>query len=245
MSRRPIVNCRGVCLAEAMIALAAASVVLTASIQTLDHFERRLSRQHVAAARTQDLRIGLRIIEDDVRAIVAPPAPSETPLASAGRQTVEFHANLGGLVTTLAAPVSSSQQDLPVVNGSGWPKGKRILVCDRERCAESRLAEDGRKAQLGIASPLERDFQAGSEVRVANRVRYYVKADRNGSVRLMREVDGGANPLIGELSRFQFGYFGRDGAPAPDPLRAARIRIEAAVGDERIPVSREIGVRGR
>jgi type II secretory pathway component PulJ len=245
MSHQPIRNCRGVCLAEVMIAMAAGAVVLAATLQSLDHFERRLSKQHVIAAQAQDQRIGLKVLEDELRAIGTGLSRSDAPFSVTGQTEIEFSANLGGLVTTLTDSVSSAQQELPVVNGTGWSKGKRILVCDRERCAEGRLARDGRKALLSIAAPLGRDFAAGSEVRVANRVRYYVKTDRNGPARVLREVDGGANPLIGEVAQFEFSYFDRDGAPTSDPSRVARVRIEAAVGNSRTPVVREIGVRGR
>jgi hypothetical protein len=244
MSRSSITGDHGVCLVEVLIAMAAGLVVLAATLQSLDHFERRLSKQHAAAARTQDLRIGLKVLADEVRAAGTASPPSEPPLAVTGRQAIEFDANLGGLVTALTAPVSSVQLELPVLNGSDWAKGKRVFVCDREGCAGGRLARDGQKALLSLAAPLEREFPAGSEVRVANRVRYYVKVDRKGPTRVMREVDGGANPLIGEIARFQFSYFTRAGAPTTDPLRAARVRVEAAVADAPLPVIQEIGLRG-
>lgn len=228
-----------------MIALAAGAVVLAATLQSLDHFQHRLSKQHVTAAQAQDLRIGLKVLEDELRAIGTGSSPSETPLSITGRQEIEFAANLGGFVTTLTSAVSSIQQDLPVMNGTDWSKGKRILVCDRERCSEGRLARDGRARTLSVAGPLGHDFAAGSEVRVANRVRYYVKADQDGIVRVMREVDGGANPLIGEIARFQLGYFDRTGAATTDPPRVARVRIEAAVGDDRNVVVRDLALRGR
>ncbi len=245
MNRRLTGNCRGVCLPEVLIALAAGAVVLSATLQSLEHFERRLSKQHVAAAQAQDLRIGLKVLEDELRTIDAGASPSEAPLSIAGPTEIEFTANLGGLVTTLTDRVSSVQQDLPVANGAGWPKGKRILVCDREHCAAGRLAWDGRKALLRVAAPLGRDFEAGSHVRVTNRTRYYLKTDRSGPARVMREVDGGANPLTGEIARFQLSYFDRDGAPTTDPARAARVRIEAEAGQSKNAVVREVGFRGR
>lgn len=245
MSVQAIGDDRGVCLAEVMIALAAGAVVLAATLQSLDHFERRLSKQHVTAAQTQDLRVGLQVLEEELRMAEAGAAPSESPLSVVGHDAIEFCANLGGLVTTLAAGVSSTQQDLPVSNGTGWPKGKRILVCDRERCVEGRLARDGGRTSLSLTAPLGRQFPPGSEVRVLNHVRYSVKTDRSGQARVMREVDGGANPLIGAVARFQFSYFARDGAPISDPSRVARVRIEAMVGDDRVPVVQDIGLRGR
>ncbi len=238
-------NQRGACLAEALIATAAGLVVLAATLQSLDLFERRLSAQHVAAARAQDLRIGLKVLEDEVRVAGSASPPSGAPLTVAGRQELEFEANLGGLVTRLTSPVSSGQLDLPVVDGSGWPKGKRVLLCGRDRCAAGKLARDGHKALLSITAPLEQDFAAGSEVRVVNRVRYYVKTERSGTARLMRSVDGGANPLIGEITRFQVNYLDRDGVPTTDPSRVARLLVEAAVGGDAAVLARVIGLRGR
>lgn len=245
MNRPPIGNCRGVCLAEVMIALAAGAVVLAATLQSLDHFERRLSKQHVAAAQAQDLRIGLKIVEDELRLAGTGSREPDAPLRVAGRQEIEFLANLNGLVTVLAVPVSSVQQELPVLNGTGWPKGKRVVVCDREHCAEGRLARDGRKGTLSVMEPLGRDFAAGSEVRVANQVRYYLKTDREGTTNVMRDVDGGANPLIERVERFQLRYFDRGGTLTTDPLCVVLVRIEAAVGDGRNAVVRDVGVRGR
>lgn len=245
MIRQPAPNSRGVCLVEVIIAMAVGLVVFMATLQSLDHFERRLSMQHVAVARAQDLRIGLRVLEDDVRTAGAASWPSEPPLTTAGPQEVEFDANLGGLVTTLTAPVSSGQQELPVTSGAGWPKGKRILVCDRQGCVEGRLARDGRQAQLNLAEPLGRDVAAGGEASVINHVRYYVKTERDGTRRLMRSVDGGANPLIGEITRFHLTYLDRDGVPTTDPSRVVSLRVEAAVGGEPVPVVQDIGLRGR
>jgi hypothetical protein len=244
MMPQPALNSRGICLVEVIIAMGAGLVVFMATLQSLDHFERRLSRQHVAVARAQDLRIGLRVLEDDVRAAGAASLPSDPPLTIAGRQEVEFEANLGGLVTTLSTPVVATQQELPVTDGAGWPRGKRLLVCDRQGCAEGRLARDGQKARLSLVEPLGRDMAAGSLAHVINRVRYYVKTERDGTARVMRSVDGGTNPLIGEITRFQLFYLDRDGAPTTDPSRVARLRVEAAVGEEPVPVVQEIGLRG-
>ena len=96
-----------------------------------------------------------------------------------------------------------------------------------------------------MTEPLEHDFAAGSEAHVVNRVRYYVKTERSGTARLMRAVDGGANPLIGEITRFQLNYLDRDGAPTTDPSRVVRLRVEAAVGGDPVPLVLDIGLRGQ
>jgi len=245
MNHRPIRNCRGTCLAEVLIALAAGAVVLSATLQSLSHFEKQLSAQHRTVAQTQDVRIGLTIVADELRLAGTASPPTGAPVLAAGRQDIAFVANLGGLVTTLTESVPAGRQELPVVNGTDWPKGKRVIVCDREHCVESRLARDGRRRVLNLTEPLGRDATVGSDVRVVNQVRYYLGADRTGKTSVMRDVDGGANPLIGNVERFEFTYFDRDGRPTHDPLRVTRVRIEAAVGESRTTTVRDVGLRGR
>jgi hypothetical protein len=237
-------DCRGICLAEVLIALAAGAVALTAALQSLDHFQRRLSGQHEAAGQVQDLRIGLRVVEDELRLAWTGSRTADPSVRVATEETVEFVANLNGLVTTLAAPVASTQQDLPVMNGSGWPKGKQVAICDREQCATGQLARDGRKGTLTLTGTAGRSFPEGSEIRVLNTVRYYLRTDR-GATTLMRSVDGGANPLIGNMARLRLAYFDRQGRRVADPRSIARVRVEASVRAHPHVHVREVGLRGR
>jgi len=66
MGRR-LQDCAGICLAEAMIAMAAGVVVLSATIQTLNHFQQKLWAQHDAIAHHQDLRVGMGVMEAELR----------------------------------------------------------------------------------------------------------------------------------------------------------------------------------
>jgi hypothetical protein len=236
-------NCRGLCLAEVLIALTAGAVVMAATFQSLAAFERRLAKQQEQAAKRQELRIGLKVLEDDLRAATAQ-TPSGSPVWTAAPEELAWDANLSNLVTTLTAPVSAEQPVLPVASGTGWPKGKRIAVCDAHRCVVGQLARDGSATSLSLVSSLGFDFPAGSEVRVLNRVRYYVKHERGKPARVMREVDGGTNPLIGAVSTFQFRYLTREGMPTRDPAQVVGIRIEAAAEDDPVPLIRTIGLRG-
>ncbi len=105
MTRRLLDDNRGVCLAELMIALTAGAVVLAAAVQSLTHFERRLSAQQVGMGRHQDLRVGLSVIEDELR--LADAGSSGTFLLTANRQEVAFLANLEGgtaILTEAAHP---------------------------------------------------------------------------------------------------------------------------------------------
>ena len=238
-------DCAGVCLAEAMIAMAAGAVVLSATIQTLNHFQLRLWAQHDAIAHHQDLRVGMGVMEAELR-VAGPGAPAiGVGLLKADPQEIEFQANLAGLVTTLSAPASPSQDELQVGDGSDWPKGKRVVVCMEDRCAESRLARDGQQHLLRLTAPLGRDFPTGSSVFVSNQVHFYLRKDRSGTTNLMRQVDGGASTLVGDVTWFRLGYLDKDGKPTQDPARVARVRVELSVGSDRRVLMREIGLRGR
>lgn len=234
----------GICLLEVMIAMAAGAVVLSATVQTLHHFEERLRAQHRTIARQQDLRLGLAILEAEVRLAGTASLPSGNGLLKAERQEVEFTANLEGLATTLIGQASPGERELRVENGSDWRRGKRLVVCEEERCAEGRLAAAGRRDVLFLDHPVGQAFPTASLVVLCNQVRYYLGRDQWGHPSLMREVDQGANTLIGDVTSFHLAYLDRAGKPTSDPTRIARVRVELAVGNDQT-VTKEIGLRTR
>jgi hypothetical protein len=226
-----------------MIAMAAGMVVLSATLQTLTHFERRFSTQHSAIASQQDLRIGLRVMEDELRLAGTGAGPTDAAVLKAEERDLVFLANLGGFATVLAEAASPGQMELAVANGSDWPKGKRIVICEGERCVENRLARDGLRKALSLTSPLAQAFSAGSAVSVSNQVRYYLGKDGRGKAVLMRQVDGGANPLIGDIAWVRLRYFDKGGSPTWDAAKLARVRVEVAAGGPGRAVTQEIGLR--
>jgi hypothetical protein len=245
--RLPRLNDSGICLAEAMIAMAAGAVVLSATIQALDHFERRLWIQHDTMAHHQDVRIGLNIMESELRlagtgaALLG--AGHGTALLRAEPQEVQFLANLEGLTTTLTEPAFPGQHGLTVSDGSSWAKGKRIVICGIEHWEENRLARDGRRTGLSLAGPLDHAFPVGSMVFVSNSVRYYLGKDGRGRSALMRQVDGGSNPLIGDVTMFRLRYLDKDGKPTQDTSRVTRVHMELAVGDGHRTFMSEVSLR--
>lgn len=238
-------NDSGFSLIEMMIAMAAGTIVLSATIQSLHHFQKRLWVQQATIESHQDQRMGIRVMMDELRlAGTGAPTP-DTAVLKSDRQAIEFLANVDGLTTTLREPVLAGQQELQVVEGSGWPKGKRIIICAANRCAESRLARDGRRTVLALTDPLDESLPAGSTVFVSNRVRYYLGNDQDGMPVLMRQLDGGANPLIGNVTWFQLRYRDRDGRPTKDPARVSHISIDLAVGKDRRMITDEVGLPAR
>jgi hypothetical protein len=226
-----------------MIAMAAGVVVLSASIQALQHFDRRLVAQQESVARYQDLRIGLKVLEDELRLAGTGSGASEAAVLKADPGELVFLANLAGLSTSVTQSITPEQLQLAVANGSGWPKNKRIVVCSEERCAESRLARDGQEKTLSLTVPLGQVFPVGSTVVVSNQVRYYVGKDGRGRTVLMRQVDGGSNPLIGDLAWFRLHYLDREGRLTSEASRVTRIQAELSVGDGHRIIRSEVGLR--
>ncbi len=235
----------GFSLVELLIGLAVGSVVMAATIQTLVHLERRFSTQQETMAQHQDLRIGLSVLESELRLAGSGSAPTAPAMTKSMPDEVEFLANLSGLVTVLTTAAPVGELTLAVRAGSGWPKGKRILICDQARCEEARLSRDGRSTQLGLTAPLKGAFPAGSVVYVSNTVRYYLRPEGRGLFQVMRQVDGGAGALIGNVSRFRLSYLTAEGMPTVEARRVSRIAVDLAVGGDRDSVMTLVGISAR
>lgn len=235
----------GLSLVELMIGLAAGSVVMAATVQTLAHLDQKFSGQQEAMVQHQELRIGLNVLESELRLAGSGAAPNAAALTKAASDEVEFPANLSGLLTVLTAPVSAGDRELSVRSADNFPKGKRILICDQTRCEDSRLAKDGRSNRLSLASPVGGAFPAGAVVSVSNVVRYYLRPDASGMSQVMRQVDGGAGSLIGDVSRFRLTYLDQNGKPTGNPRLVSRIAVELAVGRDRQSIMSLVGLQGR
>jgi hypothetical protein len=238
-------NNAGICLTEVLVAMAAGVVILSATFQAFTLFESKLSAQQETISRHQDQRLGLHVIEEELRLAGTGSAIGLPAIVSLGAQEIEFVANLDNHTTIVTEPVSALQQELRVLDGSNWDGGKRVVICSADHCAEGRLALDGRRTSLSLSAPLGMAFPAGSEVFVSNRLRYYVSTAPSGKQSVMRQVDGGANTIAGDVTKFQLTYFNKQGRPTTDAASVSRVRVELAVGHDRQGIVSEIGLRGR
>jgi type II secretory pathway component PulJ len=241
MAHNSLHSCAGICLAELMIALAAGMVVLAAAVQSLTHFERRFATQQEMISRQQDLRLGLAVMGEELRRTVI--TPSGASLSTADGQEVAFLSNLEGATAVLTEAAVSGQQELKATGGAEWSKGKRVMLCHLEQCAEGRLARDGQKKILSLDAPLPQSFPAGTAVWLTSQIRYYLGKDRFGRSTLMRQIDGGANPLIGEVSKVQFRYLDGEGNPTQEPTHVRRIHFEVGVGGDEQFTVKEVSLR--
>lgn len=225
------------------MSLVAGLAVLAAAFEMLRHFQQRMTTQQRRIAAVQDARLGLQVLEAELRLAGTGALPTAPPLLKAEEQEVEFQANLSSLATTLTETAIAGQVDLAVQAGIGWPKGKRVVLCAAEQCAENKLARDGRSHGLTLAVPLSQVFSAGSTVTVTNQVRYYLREDAQGKFTLMRMVDGGANALIGRLAAFRLDYYDRRGRPTQVSRSVTRVGVNLGMEDGGWKATREIGIR--
>ncbi|MCE3222458.1 MAG: exported protein of unknown function [Nitrospira sp.] len=236
-------HCAGVSLIELLIALTISSVAISAAIRMFSEYGLRFTSQHSTMVSNQELRIALDVFSSEVRLAGAGLLAGEAPFLAGEREEIEFFANLSGAATTLTQVATMGQQELPVEAGAGWSKGKHVLLCTVVHCVWNRLAADGRKQALPLATPIGEQLPMRSAVFLLNRVRYYVKRQDDGALRLMREVDGGVSTLLADVESFQLEYVNKQGRMTTDLREVGRIRVTVGMGQKRSRVVREIAVR--
>ena len=227
----------GISLTELMFAMATGLIVLGATLQALSHFQQRFMRQQHEIAQQQDLRLGLEVLEQELR------LAGSGSLTTAASDTVEFSANLQGLSTTVTAGASIGQTALSVEDGRGWDDRKTIVACWAERCETLTLARDGQRYVLTVTQPLTGAIPAGAYVFLQNRVRYYSRRDDQGVLRLLRQVDGGASVLVRDIREARFSYWDENGQAVTEPAFVKLVVVEVMMADREIRAVREISLR--
>ena len=215
----------GYSLIELMIGVLAGGIVLSATVQTVQHLGTRFGTQQMMAETHQDQHLGLSILAEEIRLAGVGGPSFGPPILLAKTSEVAFLANVHARSTRLSQPFVTGQVQLAVEQGSGWRKGKQVLVCEGHQCEEGQLARNGGRATLMLNTPLSRTFPQGSQVLGANYVRYYLRPDQAGGFRLMRQIDGGASSLCGGVSSFQLTYLTKAGQVTMDGMKVARVRI--------------------
>lgn len=228
---------RGICLTELMISLATGAAVLAAALNAFNMVQAHADKQHRTVRHQQELRLGLEVFEQEARLAVA------DSMVTAAPDEFLFHANLGAYQTMTTGALISGQSVLPVQDGSGWGEGKTVNICGPHACESHHLSRAGQRYQLMLTEPVGLSFPTGASVEVQNRVRYYVKRDEDGTLNLMRMVDGGASILIGGLDDLRFSYWGEMGQKTNQPSQVKRITLEINSNYPPHRMVREVSVR--
>ena len=227
----------GTSLIELMFAMAAGLVVLGATLQALPYFQQQFMRQQREVAQQQDLRIGLEVLEQELR------LAGSGSLTTVALDSVGFSANLHGLSTTVTAAATIGQTALSVEDGQGWEDRKTIVACWAERCETLALARDGQRHLLTVTQPLTGAIPSGAAVSILNHVRYYSRRDDQGVLRLLRQVDGGASVLVRDIQEVRFSYWDENGQAVTQPAFVKRVVVEVMLSHQGIRTVREISLR--
>lgn len=227
----------GTSLAELMFATAAGLVILGATLQSLSYFQQQFMTQQRGVAQQQDLRLGLEVLEQELR------LAGSGSLTAAAQDSVEFSANLQGLSTMVTAAVAIGQTALPVEDGRGWEKGRTVVVCWADRCETLALVRDGQRRLLTVTQPLAQAIPSGAFVSLLNRIRYYSRRDDQGILRLLRQVDGGASVLVGDITEARFSYWDEQGQVAIQPALVKLVVVEVSLSGQGPRAIRAISLR--
>jgi hypothetical protein len=227
----------GVCLTELMVSLTAGVIVLAAALNAFNVAQAHASKQQKDLRHQQDLRLGLEVFEQEARLAVAESIVSTTSDA------FRFHANINAHRTMTTGPVMPGQSVIPVQDGRGWSEGKTVIICGQQACENHRLSRSGQHYQLTLTESVASSFPAGAFLEVNNRVGYYTKRNENGTVNLMRMVDGGANTLIGDLDDLHFSYWDEHGHVTQQPSLVKRVVLEIKSNHSLHRTMREVSLR--
>ena len=227
----------GFSLLELLVAMAAGLVVLGATLQCLSHFQREFARQQYDVGQEQDVRLSLELLQQELR------LARLGALSIARPDAIEFMANVNGLTTNVTAPGEKGRTTLEVADGRDWPHGKTVEVCWNDQCDRFSLARAGQRYVLTLVEPIARPIPSGASVMVMNRIRYYSRLDERGILRCLRQIDGGASALIGNIRSMTFSYWDGRGQKTAQPELVRRVVVEIAPAHRLAKDKREITLR--
>ena len=164
-------------------------------------------------------------------------------LAVVDSDVIEFTANINNLVTNATAPVAAGQTTVAVEDGRGWPDGKAVRICWNDQCVDFTLARSGQRNLLTFVEPAPRSIPSGASAVVMNRVRYYSRPDERGMLRWLRQIDGGASVIAGNIAAFTVRYWDAQGRPVTHPDSVRRVQAEISLPGRTVAESREITLR--
>ena len=228
-------NNSGFSLAEAMVSATLGAIILGSALDMFVTQHAHYQSQRIKAELQQDLRGGVRLLESELRLAGAGALTGSAPVSVMAVDEVVFKANVNGVRGSLVEAATSGQDQVIIRPGAGWAKGKNVVICGPAGCEEHLLDQDGTSGRLSLPDRLTRDFPVGSRVEVVNRVRYYLSRSDPKNLKVMREVDRGANPLVEHVESFSLTYLRDNDEPAVtnDEVRLVRVRLETGGSDSR------------
>jgi Tfp pilus assembly protein PilV len=217
----------GFSLLETMIAAALGLVITAAALDVFVLHHGHFLGQRGKSELQQDVRAGVNLMGAELRLA--------SPITAMQNEEVGFRANVNDVQGTLLVAAAAGQSSAHVTPSSGWVRGKTVRFCSALVCEEQALARDGKTGHLSLSGSLFHEFPAGGHIELINEVRYYLSRTSSNNLKLMREIDRGANPLIEHVENFLLTYLNADGQPAGrrQEVRLIRLQIRTSGSDGR------------
>jgi hypothetical protein len=221
-----------------MVAALVFSFVAASGMKFLVLQHQWVVRQEDAAEAQQQIRAALDFMGRELGLLGFGLPEGDVKILKAAGQEVEFFANLHAATGRLTetAPTGLSHLSVRYENGPDqFKKGKTVSICSLDQCERHVLAGDGRTDSLELEQGVTGVFPLQSTVQVINQVRYALKPLDAVHFKLIRTVDGGANPVAEGLSAMELVYLDREGETTSSLTDIHRIRIHLTARAARSP----------
>jgi prepilin-type N-terminal cleavage/methylation domain-containing protein len=235
-----ISDAKGLSLIEIMVASLVFSLAAAFGMRFLVLQHGWVILQEDMAESQQQARTALDLMGRELSLLGFGVPDSAAPVLKATEQEIEFLANVEKEMTHLTEEAGVGQTVLRVnggefESGEDFEEGKTVSICSSGRCEWHTLAKDGGRDALELSDALQGFFPVGSTVQRMNRIRYALKPAGSMQFKLIRTVDGGANPVAEGLASMQLDYRDETGGPAMALENIHRIGIRIAVRMARTP----------
>lgn len=235
---RPIAVERGTSLIELMVSSLIFLWVAAGGMRFLILQHQWAVRQEDTAEAQQQARTAVDFMVREIGLLGFGLPEGDAKILKASGQEVEFLANLHAAAARLTTTAQDGLNRLSIryENGSDQFKhGKTVSICSPDHCERHVLAEDGGVDHLQLTEGMTNLFPPNSTVHIINQVRYALKPVDAVQFKLIRTVDGGANPVAEGLADMELVYLDREGQIATVLTDIHRIQIHLTARMARTP----------
>ena len=232
------VDMRGASLIELMVSALVFSLVAAGGMKFLVLQHQWAVHQEDMAEAQQQARAALDFMERELGLLGFGLPEGDAKILKAAGQEVEFLTNLHAAAARLTETTESGLKRLSIryENGSDqFRQGKTVSICSLDHCERHVLAKDGGIGSLDLEQGVTSAFPSESTVQIINQVRYALKPVDAAHFKLIRTVDGGANPVAEGLAALELIYLDRNGQTATASADIRRIQIHLTARMARTP----------
>lgn len=238
MILRPIQDERGTSLIELMVSSLIFLLVAGGGMRFLILQHQWAVRQEDTAEAQQQVRAALDFMGREIGLLGFGLPEGDAKILKASGQEIEFLTNLHAAAARLTESAQDGLNRLSVQYETGsdqFKQGKTVSICSLDYCERHILAKDGGSGSLEFEQGVTGIFPSGSAVQIINLVRYALKRTDATHFKLIRTMDGGANPVAEGLADLELIYLNQEGEAATALADIRRIKIHLSARMVRTP----------